>query len=184
MVSGPRDPNIGQAQASPLTPSDNSIIGWLKSVYTALTSGNTATAAVFGTTADPDSAAGNVSSTATMNAKLGSLVTAAQDTTPVAVVESIADEYETVAASQTAQVLGATGAVGDRIARLIIQPTTTSPGNVILIDNATTIYTYPGGTVGADLKPIEINVGTRSVSGAWKVTTGTNVTVLAVGNFS
>lgn len=174
MANG-RDPNIGRADASPLNPDDNSIIGWLKRQE----EGN----AVFGSTSDPDSAAGDVSATATMNAKLGALVTSAQDTTPVSVVETAGDNYEFVDASASAQTLGATGAIGDRVTRLIIQPTTTSPGNVILLDNATTIYTYPGGTVGADLKPIIIELGCLSVSGAWKVTTGANVKVTAVGNF-
>ena len=55
-------------------------------------------------------------------------------------------QYETVAASQTAQVLGGTGAVGDYVHLLII--------------NAV------------------------SASGAWKITTGSGATVVAVGIFS
>lgn len=94
------------------------------------------------------------------------------------------DEYETVAASQTAQVLGATGAAGDHIKRLVIVPATTAPGNVLLLDNATSITVYTGGTVGADLTPIVLELGMTSVSGAWKVTTGANVSVIAVGDFT
>ena len=41
-------------------------------------------------------------------------------------------EYETVAASQTAQVLGATGATGDYIAGVLVIPATTTPGVVTL----------------------------------------------------
>jgi len=92
--------------------------------------------------------------------------------------------YETVAASQTAQVLGSTGAIGDRIVRLVIQPTATTVGVVTLIDNATTIYSYPGGTVGADLKPWTVDLNMKSVSGAWKLTTGVGVTVVAIGSFT
>ena len=51
---------------------------------------------------------------------------------PVSGTVSITDisnaEYETVAASQTDQVLGATGATGDYLGDLLIVPATTSPG--------------------------------------------------------
>ena len=95
----------------------------------------------------------------------------------------ISTEYETVAASQTAQALGATGATGDLIERLIIVPATTSPGLVTLLDNATSIpIMVTGGTT--TLEPIIVPLGIRSVSGAWKITTGANVSVIAVGNFT
>lgn len=89
-----------------------------------------------------------------------------------------------MAASQTAQVIGATGAAGDLIKQLIVVPATTSPGNVLLLDNATSITVYTGGTVGADLTPIIIPLDIVSVSGPWKVTTGANVSVIAVGRFT
>lgn len=92
--------------------------------------------------------------------------------------------YETVAASATAQVLGATGATGDYIQRLIIIPATTAPGVVTLLDNATSIPIWVGGTVGADLKPFTIEIGMKSASGAWKVTTGANVSAIGVGRFT
>lgn len=92
--------------------------------------------------------------------------------------------YETVAASQTAQALGATGATGDYIDKLVIIPATTAPGVVTLLDNATSIPIWVGGTVGADLKPFVIDLGMKSVSGAWKVTTGANVSVIGVGRFT
>lgn len=110
-------------------------------------------------------------------------VTLASDDTLVATVGS--SEYETVAASATDQVLGPTGATGDYIARLIIIPATTSPGNVLILDNATSITVFAGGAVSiTELKPIVVELGMKSVSGAWKVTTGTNVSVIAVGNFT
>lgn len=95
-----------------------------------------------------------------------------------------ANTYKTVAASQSAQILGTTGAIGDFIARLVITPASTAPGVVTLLDNATTIMPWLGGTVGADLKPFVIEVNAVSVSGAWKVTTGINVSVVAVGRFT
>lgn len=93
--------------------------------------------------------------------------------------------YETVAASQTAQVLGGSGAKGDYLSHLVVIPATTSPGNVLLLDNATSITLFAGGATSvADLVPFSIVVDAVSVSGAWKITTGANVSVVAVGNFS
>jgi len=94
-------------------------------------------------------------------------------------------EYEAVAASQTAQVLGATGATGDYLAGLLIIPGTTSPGNVIVLDNATSMTVFAGGATSVPgLAPFFVPIGAKSVSGAWKVTTGANVTVIATGNFT
>lgn len=93
-------------------------------------------------------------------------------------------EYETVAASVTAQALGATGAAGDYLSHINIRPLTTAPGAVTILDNATEVDGFTGGTVGADLKSIIIPVGAFSVSGAWKITTGANVKVTAYGVFT
>ena len=90
-----------------------------------------------------------------------------------------------MAASQTAQVLGGTGGAGDYLSHLIVIPATTSPGNVLLLDNATSITLFPGGASSvASLAPITIPIGAFSVSGAWKVTTGANVSVVAFGDFA
>lgn len=96
----------------------------------------------------------------------------------------LACAYETVAASQTAQVLGASGAPGDYLAGLLVVPATTSPGAVAILDGATSITVYTGGTVGADLTPFSIPLGIVATSTAWKVTTGANLSVVAVGRFS
>jgi len=94
-------------------------------------------------------------------------------------------EYETVAASQTAQVIGATGATGDYMAGILVIPATTSPGNVLLLDNATSITVFTGGASSvSNLVPFFIPIGANSVSGAWKVTTGANVSVIAFGDFT
>ena len=89
--------------------------------------------------------------------------------------------YETVAASQTAQVLGQSGAVGDTIIRLIVTVNTASTSTVTILDNSTSIAIMPAVTpVGV----YSIDLGVQSVSGPWKVTTGAGATVVAVGNFS
>jgi hypothetical protein len=94
-------------------------------------------------------------------------------------------EYETVAASQTAQVLGATGATGDFLSGILVIPATTSPGNVLLLDNATSITVFTGGATSvSNLVPFFIPLGMFSVSGAWKLTTGANVSCIGIGNFT
>lgn len=94
------------------------------------------------------------------------------------------EDYETVAASQTDQVLGATGAKGDVIERLIIVPATTSAGNVSIKDGSgSAISIFATGTL-SDLTPIVIPLGAISTNGAWKVTTGAAVSVIAVGRFT
>ena len=90
--------------------------------------------------------------------------------------------YETVAASQTAQVLGGSGASGDYLTSVLIIPATTSPGAVTILDGATSIPIFVGGTT--TVQPFLIPLGIRSVSGAWKVTTGSNVSVIATGSFT
>ena len=93
-----------------------------------------------------------------------------------------AGEYEAVAASATAQVLGG---IGDYLDTVWVQPATTSPGNVIILDGNTTIFTFPGGANSvSNLVPFPISLGIKSVSGAFKITTGSNVSVLASGNFT
>lgn len=94
-------------------------------------------------------------------------------------------EYETVAAAATAQVLGPSGATGDYISGVLVIPATTSPGNVLLLDNATSITIFTGGSSSvSNLVPFFIPLGMISVSGAWKLTTGSNVSCIGIGNFT
>lgn len=92
-------------------------------------------------------------------------------------------EYETVAASAADQVLGATGAAGDYLSHIVIQPATTGAGTVTVKDGSTVIFTFTSGTL-ADLSPKTVPFGLASVSGAWKITTGANVAVIGVGDFT
>jgi len=89
--------------------------------------------------------------------------------------------YETVAASQTAQVLGQSGAVGDTIVRLIITVNTALTSTVTIIDGSTSIAIMPATTI---VGIYSIDLGVQSVTGPWKITTGAGATVVAVGNFS
>jgi hypothetical protein len=97
-----------------------------------------------------------------------------------------AGKYETVAASVTAQVLGNTGAIGDYIEGILVIPATTSPGLVTLLDSSSTsIPVFVGGASSiATLHPFFIPLGMISLNGAWKLTTGANVSCIAIGNFT
>lgn len=94
------------------------------------------------------------------------------------------NQYETVAASQTNQVLGGTGAVGDYLEHLVITVGTAATAQVQLKDGSGTAFTVlpnsPGGGIGVYSVPVRA----ASSSGAWQVTTGAGSTVLAVGVFS
>lgn len=91
-------------------------------------------------------------------------------------------QYETVAASQTAQVLGGTGAIGDYLHRIIITTNTAATATVTLLDGATSIPLHSAGGPSGGAETVELNIA--SVSGAWKVTTGAGCTVIGVGIFS
>lgn len=105
---------------------------------------------------------------------------------PVAMGVPLTADYETVAASQTAQVLGSTGAIGDYLASMTVTPATTSPGAVSIIDGAgSPVIIFAGGASSVpDLIPFTINIGAKSTVGAWKVTTGSNVSLIAYGDFT
>jgi hypothetical protein len=94
--------------------------------------------------------------------------------------------YETVAAGQTAQVLGTDGAQGDYIERVIVTPATIAGGVVTLIDGSTSIPLYVGGATTAlgDVEPFVLELKMYSKTGPWKITTGANISVVAVGNFT
>ena len=93
-------------------------------------------------------------------------------------------QHEHVATSQTLQVLGGTGAAGDYVHRLVCTVSTASTALVQIKDGTATTHTLlpnsPGGGIG--VYNIELNAVSRN--GAWQVTTGAGVEVLAIGVFS
>lgn len=93
-------------------------------------------------------------------------------------------DYETVAASQADQVLGATGAAGDWLQRLICVVATAATAAVSIKDGAgsaiSVLPNSPGGGVGVYV----IELGLKSSNGAWKITTGAGVSVIGVGDFT
>ena len=94
-------------------------------------------------------------------------------------------DYELVIASQTTQVIGPTGVLGDVIEKVVIIPTTTSTGAVALKDGSGTAFNiFDGGATSvSNLAPITVLLGARSMVGAWQVTTGANVRALVIGRF-
>lgn len=94
--------------------------------------------------------------------------------------------YETVAAGQTAQVLGVAGAQGDFLHGVVIIPAIAAAGAVTLIDGSTSIPLYVGGATTAltEVIPRFIELNMQSQTGPWKITTGADVSVIAIGNFS
>ena len=94
-------------------------------------------------------------------------------------------DYQTVAASQTAAVLGAKGgAIGDLLQRVVIVVATANAAATSVNDGGgseiSLIPNSPGGGVGVYV----IELGIASKTGAWKVTTGSGVSVIACGLFS
>src|SRR5262245_56751793 len=98
--------------------------------------------------------------------------------------QSVFGEYEAVAAGSTDQVLGNNGSKGDYLKKLIVIPATVAPGAITVKDNNTTIMTTTAGTATVIPSVFEINVDAYSTLGQWKISTGTNVSLLAVGAFT
>lgn len=92
-------------------------------------------------------------------------------------------QYEHVAASQTGHVLGGTGAVGDYLHRIICTVSTAATSAVTILDGTNSHVVLPNN-VGGGLGVYDIEVNAVSNTGAWKITTGAGVEVLAVGVFS
>ena len=95
--------------------------------------------------------------------------------------------YEHVASGQTAQVLGATGSKGDYLHRLICTVTTAASGNVLIVDGSGSgilTHTVLPASAGTGINVYNIEINAVSADGAWKVTTGAGVEVMAVGIFS
>jgi hypothetical protein len=96
-------------------------------------------------------------------------------------------QYEHVATSQTAQVLGGTGAVGDYLHRIVCTVSTAASSLVQVVDGSGTgilTHTILPNAVGGGVGVYNIEINAASKDGAWKITTGAGVEVMAVGIFS
>lgn len=97
-------------------------------------------------------------------------------------VEVGGSDYETIAASQTDQVLGTAGASNDFLARLILNVITVATASVTITDGTTAIVIQTAASARLGAQTVEL--GLRAKTGPWKVTTGAGVTAIAVGQFS
>lgn len=103
-------------------------------------------------------------------------------------------EYATVAAGSTDQAIGGSeggdtgsGVIGDYLSHVIIVPAASAAGAVSIRDGsgpALSLFAGGGTTALTSLAPLVVFLGLRSRSGAWKVTTGANVSAIAVGQFA
>lgn len=94
-------------------------------------------------------------------------------------------DYETVAASQTDQILGPNGAVGNVLERLIITVGTAATGTVDLQDGDGTAFAITAANTPIGVYIVEIGARCRNATTpGWKVTTGAGATVVGVGRFT
>ena len=97
--------------------------------------------------------------------------------------DSVRLQYETVATSQSDQVLGATGKAGDLLQRLIVTVSTAGATGIASIKDGAG-SAIPLVVSGTAVGVYTIELGIKSTAGAWKVTTGAAATAVAVGLFS
>lgn len=94
--------------------------------------------------------------------------------------------YETVAASQSDQVIGATGAIGDLLERLVVTVATAATGTVSIKDGSggsSIPITAANTPIGVYTVELGMKASTAA-NGGWRVTTGAGATVVAVGRFT
>jgi len=92
-------------------------------------------------------------------------------------------EYEDVAASQTDQVIGGTGAVGDLVAGVYCAMSAASVGTVSIKDGSGSAFVLFQAQGAATVVSTPA-LNWVSTSGAWKLTTGTNTTCRVSGRFN
>jgi hypothetical protein len=139
----------------------------------------------------PDSGTGNIT---TLGQVISQMTSAAGNAaqinvgSPSVLIDQYAG-YKTIAASQSASLCGATGAQYDYLAGVLIVPASTSPGNVLIRDgNGSDITIFTGGATSiGDLRSFVVPLGLYAVAATtagWRITTGANVSVIAIGKFT
>jgi hypothetical protein len=99
-------------------------------------------------------------------------------------------DYQNVAASQTDKILGSLTAVtderaiGDLLQRLVITVATAANSAVSIQDGDDTAFSILPAAVGGGVGVYMVELGIRSRVGPWSVTTGSGVTVTAIGLFT
>lgn len=90
--------------------------------------------------------------------------------------------YETVAASQTDQVLGTAGAKGDYLERVVVTVATAATGTCSIKDGSGSAIPLTAANTPIGVYVVTLQL--KSAAGAWQVSTGAGATALAVGSFS
>lgn len=94
------------------------------------------------------------------------------------------EHYETVAAAQTDQALGAAGAAGDFLDTLVITVGTAATAAVSIKDGGGAAIPIMPNSPGGGIGVYTVRIAAKSQAGPWKVTTGAGSTVLATGSFT
>ena len=100
----------------------------------------------------------------------------------LAVIPAVLTPYR-LAAGVTTTAFGATGAAGDYLSHVVLQPAAVGAGTTTIFNNATAVYIYTSGTL-SDLRPIIVPIGALSSGGSWNATTGSNMAVTGFGTFT
>lgn len=90
-------------------------------------------------------------------------------------------DYETVAASQSDQVMGPVGGSGDILYMLVVTVGTAATSTVSIKDGSGSAIPITAANTPIGVYSVILNA--RSTGGAWKVTTGAGATAVAVGRF-
>ena len=93
-------------------------------------------------------------------------------------------DWETVAASQSDQVLGGSGEVGDYLDKLVCVVATAATSQVQIKDGGGSAITVLPNNVGSGVGTYSIPIMLKSKAGAWKITTAAGVSVIASGIFT
>lgn len=94
-------------------------------------------------------------------------------------------DYEAVAVSQTDQILGPNGRLGDQLERIIVTVAVAATGTCSIKDGngADIPITAANTPIGVYSVPIGA-VAKNATTPGWKVTTGAGATALGVGRFT
>ena len=94
-------------------------------------------------------------------------------------------DYEAVAAGQSDQIMGATGAVGDRLLRVIVCVDTAATGTCSIKDGNGAAIPLTAANTPIGVYVVEINaVAKNATTPGWKITTGAGATALGIGDFT
>lgn len=97
-----------------------------------------------------------------------------------------ADQYETVSASASDQIMGASGALGDYLKRVIVCISTSGANGTCSIKdgNGSAIVIVPASSpIGTYIVDLGITCVAATTPG-WKITTGSAATALGIGRFT